>query len=90
MGRTKTVRQRQAETRYKKHRRANLFAEPGVHDVVRALERSSGEALVLDPDGQLLQDGRGHFAGQPRHLLFGKEIGVALDYCGLGQPRSIY
>lgn len=38
MGRTKTVRQRQAETRYKKHRRANLFAEPGMHDFVVVLD----------------------------------------------------
>lgn len=38
MGRTKTVRQKQAEIRYEKHRRVNLFAEPGIHDFVIVLD----------------------------------------------------
>ena len=33
-----THRQKQAEIRYEKHRRKNLFAEPGVHDFVLVLD----------------------------------------------------
>eukprot|EP00959_Pyramimonas_sp_CCMP1952_P274232 5732082-Pyramimonas_sp.AAC.1 len=41
------------------------------------------ETLMLDPDGEPLEDGGGHLLGQPRHLLFGQETGVAHDYRGV-------
>ena len=41
------------------------------------------EALVLDPDGELLEDGCTDFLRQLLHLFVGKKIGVALDDRGL-------
>ena len=46
---------------------------------MRAIEGTALEALILDPDGQLLKDGRVDLLGQTRHLFLREKVRVALD-----------
>ena len=62
---------------------------PRVHHVVCSTQWTALEALVLDPDAELLENGGGDLLGERVDLLLGEEVGVPLDDGGLGRSVDV-